>query len=218
MTLRLAHRGDWRVGPENGLRALLAGALAPRSAGVEFDVRLAHDGAPVVIHDEDLRRVQGVDALVAELVAAELAAHGVPSLADVLDALPSGAFLDVELKEVPGREVARVLVAARGDAPERAVISSFEPRALRSMADMAPGWPRWLNVDVLSDAVIAAALDLGCAGLAAEWHAITSTTADLVHEAGLDLAAWTVGRRSTFDRLASLGVAAVCVEAAALDG
>jgi glycerophosphoryl diester phosphodiesterase len=218
MTLRLAHRGDSRVGPENGVRALVAGASAPRSDGVEFDVLLAADGTPVVIHDEDLQRVQGVDAAVADLTAAELAVHGVPTLAEVLEALPEGAFLDVELKVVPNAEVARVLLGACGETPERAVVSSFEPRALRATAALMPGWPRWLNVATLSDAVIAAARDLGCAGVAAEWHAISPRTARAVREAGLDLAAWTVLRRPTFERLARLGVVAVCVEGAALDG
>jgi hypothetical protein len=32
------------------------------------------------------------------------------------------------------------------------------------------------------------------------------------------VAAWTVRRRSTFDRLARLGVVAVCAEAAGLEG
>jgi glycerophosphoryl diester phosphodiesterase len=36
--------------------------------------------------------------------------------------------------------------------------------------------------------------------------------------AGLDVAAWTVRRRSTAARLERLGVVALCVEAAALDG
>lgn len=218
MTLRLAHRGDWRVGVENGLRALVAGALAVRSDGVEFDVRLARDGTPVVIHDDDLRRVQGVAASVAQLGAPELAAHGVPSLAEVLAALPERAFLDVELKEVPNPEVARILVAARGRAPERAVVSSFEPLALRTLALLVPRWPRWLNVTVLNGPVIDAALDLDCAGISAEWRAITSGTAPLVRAAGLDLVAWTVRRRPTVERLARLGVAAVCVEGAPLDG
>ena len=40
----------------------------------------------------------------------------------------------------------------------------------------------------------------------------------LARAAGLDVAAYTVRDRATFDRLANLGVAAVCVEAAALDG
>jgi hypothetical protein len=83
---------------------------------------------------------------------------------------------------------------------------------------MAPGWPRWLNVVALSGPVVAAALDLGCAGVSAEWHAVTPAGARLCRSAGLDLAAWTVRRRPTFDRLARLGLVAVCVEAAALDG
>ena len=36
--------------------------------------------------------------------------------------------------------------------------------------------------------------------------------------AGLEVAAWTVRRRATAERLARLGVVATCVEAAALDG
>jgi glycerophosphoryl diester phosphodiesterase len=36
--------------------------------------------------------------------------------------------------------------------------------------------------------------------------------------ADLDVAAWTVRRRPTARRLDRLGVAAICVEAAALDG
>ena len=36
--------------------------------------------------------------------------------------------------------------------------------------------------------------------------------------AGLDVAAWTVRRRTTYGRLQRLGVIAACVEAAALDG
>ena len=36
--------------------------------------------------------------------------------------------------------------------------------------------------------------------------------------AGLEVVAYTVRRRSTYDRLARLGVIAICAEAAALDG
>ena len=41
---------------------------------------------------------------------------------------------------------------------------------------------------------------------------------DRATAAGLTIAAYTVRDRETFDRLANLGVAAVCVEAEALDG
>lgn len=216
-TRRLAHRGDHRRLPENSLAALVAGAGAPMSDGVEFDVRISVDGVPVVIHDATLERVQGVTAVVADTPAAELAGHGVPSLADVLAALPPGAFLDVELKVVPGPEVARVLIAARGPAPVNAVVSSFHPEALEPIAADAPGWARWANVLWVDEAVVGMARELGCRGMAAANGAIDRRTAGLVRAAGIDLAAWTVTRRPTFERLARLGVAAACVEGSLLD-
>jgi glycerophosphoryl diester phosphodiesterase len=217
MMLLLAHRGDWRTAPENSVRALVIGATAARSDGVEFDVHISADGVPVVIHDDDLRRVQGVPDAVGHLRAEALAAHGVPSLAEVLAALPEGAFLDVEMKEVPNHALAEALLRARGPAPARAILSAFDPAALRTAAALLPGWRRWLNVEQLGDVAIAAARRLGCAGIAAEWHAITPASARAVRDAGLELAAWTVRRRTTVERLSRLGVVAVCVEGSPLD-
>jgi len=215
--LRLAHRGDHRRLPENSLAALVAGARAPRSDGVEFDVHLSRDHVPVVIHDATLARVQGVPARVDALTAAELQRHGVPSLAEVMASLPAAAFLDVELKVVPGRETASVLTAARGAGGARAVVSAFALEALEAIATWAPDWPRWANMRSVDAAAVGLAAGLGCAGIAAAWGAIDPRTAGLVADAGMALAAWTVTRRPTFERLARIGVAAVCVEGSLLD-
>lgn len=215
--LRLAHRGDWRVAPENSVAALVAGARAPRSDGVEFDVRLAADGTPVLSHDADLLRVQGVPHAIGQLKAPALTAHGVPLLSDALAALPVDAFLDVELKETPNRAVTEALVEARGDKPARSVVSAFDPAALEKAATLLPGWPRWLNAWWIDAEVIAVALGVRCAAIAAEWHAITPATARIAGEAGLDLVAWTVRRRSTLERLDRLGVIAACVDGSPLD-
>ena len=80
--LRLAHRGDWRRAPENTIPAFLAALDVPGCDGLEFDVRAAAGGVPVVIHDETLERVQGVAGRVADLTPDELAEHGVPTLED----------------------------------------------------------------------------------------------------------------------------------------
>src|SRR5947208_10752407 len=132
-TLRLAHRGDWRLAPENTLAALLAGARLPGCDGVEFDVRLSYDNEPVVLHDETLDRVQGVAARPRELTAAELARLDVPPLADVLAALPPSAMLDVDVKEDLGRKGVDILAAGRGEEFSNAVVSSFIPAILRSI-------------------------------------------------------------------------------------
>jgi glycerophosphoryl diester phosphodiesterase len=217
-TLRLAHRGDWRRAPENTLPALLAALELPACDGLEFDVHAAVDGTPVVVHDETLERVQGSTGRVAEMTPEQLARHGVPTLEEVLAAVPRRAFLDVELKGNPGRAAVDVLTAGRGPGLERAVVSSFEPETLERVGRLAPAWPRWLNVEDLEPATIELAVRIGCRGVSADWRAIDARSMATAREAELEVAAWTVRRRPTYRRLERLGVVAICVEAAALDG
>ena len=216
--LRLAHRGDWRRAPENTIAALLAALDVPGCDGLEFDVRAARDGVPVVIHDETLDRVQGVARRVADLGPDELAAHGVPTLEEVLAAIPRRAFLDVELKGDPGRGAVDVLTAGRGPGLERAVVSSFWPGTLEHVGRLAPSWPRWLNTHDLSAETVALAQRIECRGISAEWPAIDARSAARVADAGLELSTFTVRRRPTYARLERLGLVAICAEAAALDG
>ena len=216
--LRLAHRGDWRQAAENTIAAFLAALAIPGCDGLELDVRAARDGVAVCYHDDTLTRVHGIDHRVADLTADELEAIGVPTLEAVLTTIPRRAFLDVELKGDPGRGAFAALVAGRGPGLERAVVSSFEPSTLARIGGLAPTWPRWLNADDASPSTIARAMDLGCRGISVEWHALDRAAVDRALTAELDVAAWTVRRRPTFVRLERMGVRAVCVEAAALDG
>ena len=217
-TLRLAHRGDWRRAPENTLAAFAAALAIPACDGLEFDVRPAADGVLVIYHDETLARLHGRPERVDGMSSASLAELGVPTLADVLKLVGRRLFLDVELKGDPGPAVVEVLAAGRGPDLARAVVSSFEPQALETVARRAPAWARWLNTETLDARVIAQAVALGCRGVAVEWRALDRGSVSRARAAGLDVAAWTVRRRSTFDRLAHLGVVAICAEAVALDG
>jgi glycerophosphoryl diester phosphodiesterase len=217
--LRLAHRGDWRRAPENSLAAMLAALEVPACDGLEFDVRTSRDGVPVLLHDETLARVQCRPERVRELDVEALARHQIPTLEAVLDAVPSRFFLDIELKGGHhGERAADLLRSRRGSSPARAVISSFEPATLAGIAILLPDWPRWLNVDDVEAGTVPLALELGCRGIAVEWRAITPAVVRAAHGEGLEVAAFTVRRRSTVARLERLGVAAICVEAAALDG
>jgi glycerophosphoryl diester phosphodiesterase len=214
--LRLAHRGDWRVAPENTLAAFEAAMRVPGCDGVELDVRLSADGVPVAVHDDTLARVQRRPGRVHNLDAATLEAAGVPRLAAALATL-GGAWLDVELKgDDHADATAAVLREARGEAPDDAVVSSFEGPSLAAMADRLPGWTRWLNAEDLRPGTLSLAVGLGCRAVAVLWGAITPASVRRAHDAGLEVAAWTVRRRATFDRLARLGIVACCVEAAAL--
>jgi len=216
--LRLAHRGDWRRAPENTIAAFLAALEVPACDGLEFDVRATADGVPVLNHDATLQRVHGRPDRVDALTGAACGDLGIPTLEEALAAIGPKPFLDVELKADPGRAAVEVLAAGRGPGLERAVVSSFDREPLEAVARLAPAWRRWLNSHVLDRAVVANAVALGCAGVAIEWQALDRGTVALAQAAGLEVASWTVRRRPTFDRLARLGVVAVCVEAAALDG
>ena len=223
-TLRLAHRGDWRAAPENSLAAIEAALAVAGCDGLEFDIRCSSDGVPVLLHDETLARVQRIPAACVTLTAAELAQHAIPTLAQVLGAIGCDPFLDVELKE-PVQGAIDVLELERGrigddgqPALRSAVVSSFDDRILRWVADQRPTWPRWLNANNLSSTTIERARELGCAAISVEWHGVDADAVTRAHDAGLGFAAWTVRDEATYRRLEDLGAIAVCVEAGALDG
>jgi glycerophosphoryl diester phosphodiesterase len=216
--MRLAHRGDWRRATENTIPALLAALRVPACDGLEFDVRASADGVPVLCHDVTLTRVHGRSDHVDSLTADALAELGLPSLESVLAAVGRRPFLDVELKVDTGRAGVEILAAGRGPGLERAVVSSFHPEALETVARLAPSWRRWLNSHLLDAQVVAEACSLGCQGVSVEWQAVDPASVVLARAAGLEVSAFTVRRRPTFERLARLGLVAICVEAAALDG
>lgn len=82
--LIIGHRGASAVAPENTMAAFRE-AIAARSDGIEFDVRLTRDAVPVIIHDNTLRRTTGLSHRIADLTASELEGLdvGVPSLAQL---------------------------------------------------------------------------------------------------------------------------------------
>lgn len=134
--LIIAHRGASAVAPENTLAAF-ARALDDGADGIEFDVQLARDGVPVIIHDSDLRRTANRTGGVADIAAAELGSidagswfnrkypklaqpayekECVPTLAQVFRLITSSARKDclcyVELKiDKPGRRYATLAQA-----------------------------------------------------------------------------------------------------------
>jgi glycerophosphoryl diester phosphodiesterase len=163
-----------------------------------------------------------VSAACVTLTAAELATHGVPTLVEVLSAIDCEFFLDVELKE-PVERALDALEIERGRNDEgpplrNTALSSFDPDILGWLADERPSWPRWLNALDLAPATVARATELGCSTISAWWPGIDAAGVARATDAGLDVAAWTVRELDDYRRLEALGVTAICVEAAALDG
>jgi glycerophosphoryl diester phosphodiesterase len=214
--LLLAHRGDWSRADENSREAFGAALRRPGVDGVEFDVRGARGGTPVVIHDATLGRLRGVHRRVRDLSVDELRELGVLTLAEILDALPAPFFLDIELKEDIGPQAVPVIIGSRGDPPRDVAVSSFQPGTIVSVTADHPEWRCWLIARRLDADVIAQALGAGCVGIAARWPALGLKGRRLADAAGLELATWTVADPAVLARMAGLGLAAVCVDPPAL--
>ena len=131
-----AHRGlhsrDKSV-PENSLAAF---TLAERAGyGVELDVRLTKDGQVVVFHDDNLKRVCGVDKRVDELSYEELRSlrlcgteQHIPLFAEALKAIRGAGPLIVELKTGKRkRELCEKTYALLEQYRGEVCIESFDP-------------------------------------------------------------------------------------------
>src|SRR5580698_2036954 len=94
--LVFAHRGGSSLAPENTIAAFDNG-LALGADGLELDVHLSRDGVVVVHHDRTLDRTTPLRGPIVERSARELAAAGVPALADVLSRYPTSRVI-IELK------------------------------------------------------------------------------------------------------------------------
>jgi len=155
----IAHRAfhDARDGrPENSLAAVRAAVAA--GYGIEIDLQLSADGQAMVFHDYDLGRLTAERGPVRARSGEELAAihltggtEGIPTLAEVLEALAGRVPLLVEIKDQHGAmgPTCGTLEAAAARALEGysgpVAVMSFNPHAVAHMARLAPGVPRGLT-------------------------------------------------------------------------
>jgi len=135
-------------------------ALAQGADGVELDVALSADGAPVVIHDDTVDRttdgagrvdrltlaqLKQLDASLPGRFGARFAGERIPTLDEVFRTLSAPALINVELKRdtSPGRKLAAAVVAlvhAYG-VEDRVWLSSFYYDNLARLKRLAPALP-----------------------------------------------------------------------------
>jgi len=161
--LIIGHRGASAVAPENTLAAF-ARAARDGADGIEFDVRLARDEVPVVIHDATLRRTGLRAGKVGALSAAQMGAtdvgawfnlrypamaraayeqETVPTLEQVFELFGRRfAALYVEMKcirretDTLAAQVAELVRAC--SLTQRVVVKSFTLEAIKKIKRIAP--------------------------------------------------------------------------------
>src|SRR5690606_33016827 len=149
-----AHRGAALMAPENTLAAFQA-AIDAGADAIEFDVRLSADGAVVVFHDSDFRRVANDPRPVAQTPLAAMgdidigswfdprfSGERIATLAEALAFIDRRALALVELK--PDADNAEALLAAtlreirHGGYQDAVVLASLSPALVRAARDAAP--------------------------------------------------------------------------------
>lgn len=208
----IGHRCCPAHGPENTVRA--ARRAAPHVDGVEVDVRRCGSGELVVVHDPDLRRVAGVDRLVAETSLEELRTVGVdgtdepiPTLEAMVQAIPGEGFVNVELKE-PGLADDAATIADR--VANDVLVSSFLPDALRELD--GTGLDRALLFEDAWDGNLDRAAALGCDALHPQFRLLDRDRVAAAKDHGFAVNAWTPTERDDVAHLRAVGVDGVVVD------
>lgn len=218
----LGHRGVRRSDVDENTLTAFERARCEGAAGVELDVRLDGSGNLVVIHDATLQRVSGsgdtrrIDRMSSGELSRIRLRHGerIPTFADALAwSAEHQQRLNIELKhDVPDRQLLLSRVAAAvarvPDAPERVVLSSFDPRLVLGLRwrlpEVARAWllhdqQRWLKRGTGSGW-------LGAVGLHPQFTLLTPEAFTRYRRRALFLGTWTVNAPARVRALTRLGI------------
>lgn len=190
---------------------------------IELDARQAADGVLVVHHDESLP--DGIST--AALDSGALKGRGIWTLQEVLETLPPGLGVDVDIKntvrdalcpadETTAAKVARMVAPVRAERP--VLLTSFDPSvaalARAAVPDIAVGLLTWQQVPLRES--VPGARHLGFevvapfVGVVRNGGPIREHVA-AAHEAGLEVLVW-VAEAEDLPGLRDLGVDAACVD------
>jgi glycerophosphoryl diester phosphodiesterase len=213
--LVVGHRGASREAPENTLPAFRL-AWEQGADAIEGDFHLTRDGQVVCIHDPDTERVAGTRLVVGDATLEALrrldvgrwhdprwAGTTIPTLSEVLDTVPPGKKIYLELKS--GTAIIPPLlagIAAAGLAEEQVRVIAFNAETIAAVKRAAPGlkafWLASLKRDpegVLTpspDTVLATLRRIGADGFSAGQRNLEASLVRSVREAGFEFHVWTV--------------------------
>ncbi|MDX1456184.1 MAG: glycerophosphodiester phosphodiesterase [Marinobacter sp.] len=223
------HRGAKGEAPEN----TLAGFEHAYRHGIrrfEFDLVLAGDGHPVVIHDLTLERTTGKPGKVSEHTVDELSrmdarhsvakwstATGIPSLEGVLAAIPDFDHLQLEVKS-DKRNRLNVLanrlteLIQRHDLYQRVVVTSADTWFLQEIHRRDRRVQIGVVVDRRFPKPTTVAKRLSCSFLILNWKLCSQALVAEAHRHDLHVSTWTVNRIHDMLELESQGVDSIITD------
>lgn len=152
--LLFGHRGCSKLAPENTM-ASFKKLLDNNIPGVELDVQMCRSGEIVVVHDLNLKRTTGFDALVTEIELEDIkkldagswfdksfAEEKVPTLDEVFELMGTSVYYDIEIKHKRRQhgQLEKKLVEKihQWNFQDRVIVSSFNPIAVLGVRKADP--------------------------------------------------------------------------------
>lgn len=227
-TLIIGHRGASREAPENTLASFRL-AFEQGADGIEADFRLTGDGEIVCLHDDSTARTAAGMLRVEEATLSQLrrldaglwkgaawAGERIPTLQEVLCALPPGKMLFIELKSGPEIVIPLAAALASSGVPAGQIrLLCFSAELILLLKERLPEYRacwlcdyRFRGVWRPSQAETLATLQKSRAdGLASRERAILDAQfIRLLRENSLEIHVWTVDAAAAGRRLCALGV------------
>jgi glycerophosphoryl diester phosphodiesterase len=109
---------------------------------IESDIQVTADGQAVLFHDDDLKRVAGIDAPISSLSLSEVQAitlrhgAGIPTLKSALESFPNARF-NLDFK-VEGAIIPAAKVISELDVQERVLVASLSEARRAAAANLLP--------------------------------------------------------------------------------
>lgn len=233
----IAHRGASRDAPENTLAAFRL-AWEQGADGVEGDFRLTGDGEIVCLHDPTTGRTAGVDLAVDQATLKELrtldagkwkgkqwSGEPIPTLRQVIAAVPPGKRLFIELKNGPEILLPLAAILAEpGLDPDRTVILAFDAEVVAEARQLLPHVKALWITDYQRDwrcggwspaigAILQTLERIGASGLASRAHrSIDAAFVRALRDAGKEFHVWTVNTPRSAARFAALGADSIITD------
>ncbi len=218
-----AHRGDRVRAADNTLEAFSL-AVDAGADGIELDVRRTADGELILAHDP---AHDGLPPF-CEMTFDELreADPSVPTLDEMLGAVPPNVFLNVEIKNSPleaGFDPSRAIVdqtlaaIAQGDDLSRILLSSFDAASVQRATELAPDLLVGLLVvsGISIDVAIDGARQVGAAAVHPPMSSVRADPIDAVarvHGAGHAIVVWGANSPADVRLLADAGADVVITD------
>ncbi|MFA5021710.1 MAG: glycerophosphodiester phosphodiesterase family protein [Patescibacteria group bacterium] len=229
--LRIGHRGAKAYAPENTLSSFRK-ALELGVDMIEFDVRITKDKHPIVIHDNNLKRLTQtrgrIDKLTLQQVKELKLVEGetIPTLGEVLEVIDGKVGLDIEIK---ANNSAQIIVQTLRDykvnfedimissnlASEIRVAEQLEPAITTALVFRAGNvFSFWFIMDFL--AVLFLPITkyyiswlvkrANASYLCINYHFLNKKKVELFKRKGIRICAWTVDDIKKIDYLKGLGI------------